>query len=148
MKTKRLLAVLCGLTLTLSSTFAQTADTIYYNGSILTMAGTTPAYVEALAVKDGKIAAVGTVTGTGTAFATDFGLSGSPATWGLTDYTDQGGYIFSLTPMITSGGTAIKTGANTWSYVSNVKVKTGSTTWSNVRAVWTKVNSTTWKQTF
>ena len=53
-----------------------------------------------------------------------------------------------LYPMITSGGTNIKTAANTWSYVSNVKVKTGSTTWSNVKAVWTKVNSTTWKQTF
>jgi heat shock protein HslJ len=57
MKTKPLLVALCGLTL--SSTFAQTVDTIYYNGSILTMAGTTPAYVEALAVKDGKIAFVG-----------------------------------------------------------------------------------------
>ena len=53
-----------------------------------------------------------------------------------------------LYPMITSGGTNIKTAANTWSYVSNVKVKTGSTTWSNVKAIWNKVNSTTWKQTF
>jgi len=34
---------------------AQIADTIYHNGSILTMAGAQPTYVEALAVKDGKI---------------------------------------------------------------------------------------------
>lgn len=45
--------------LMLGSAFAQTADTIYYNGSILTMAGTEPIYVEALAVKDGKIALAG-----------------------------------------------------------------------------------------
>lgn len=38
---------------------AQTADTIYHNGSILTMAGKEPNYVEALAVKDGKIAHAG-----------------------------------------------------------------------------------------
>jgi hypothetical protein len=38
---------------------ASIADTIYHNGSILTMAGPTPAYVEALAVKDGKIALAG-----------------------------------------------------------------------------------------
>ena len=42
-----------------SQAFAQQADTIYYNGSILTMAGATPSYVEALAVKGGKIAFVG-----------------------------------------------------------------------------------------
>ena len=35
------------------------ADTVYYNGSILTMAGNKPAYVDALAVKDGKIAFAG-----------------------------------------------------------------------------------------
>ena len=35
------------------------ADTIYVNGSILTMAGPTPTYVEALAVKDGRISFVG-----------------------------------------------------------------------------------------
>jgi len=35
------------------------AGTVYYNGSILTMAGSKPAYVEALAVKDGKIAFAG-----------------------------------------------------------------------------------------
>ena len=58
MKTKLiLLAALCGLTIT--SAFAQTADTIYHHGSILTMAGKAPTYVEALAVKDGKIALAG-----------------------------------------------------------------------------------------
>jgi len=50
--------------------------------------------------------------------------------------------------MVSSGGTTIKTDANTWSYVSNVRVKTAPTTWSNVQAIWTKVDSTTWKQTF
>lgn len=39
--------------------FGQTADTVYHNGSILTMAGKDPAYVEALAVKDGKIVFAG-----------------------------------------------------------------------------------------
>lgn len=53
-----LLAALCGFTF--CSAFAQTADTIYLNGSILTMAGKDPTYVEALAVKDGKIAFAGT----------------------------------------------------------------------------------------
>ena len=38
---------------------AQSADTIYHGGSILTMAGQEPAYVEALAVTDGKIALAG-----------------------------------------------------------------------------------------
>ncbi len=52
-----LLTTLCGLTL--SSAIAQTADPIYHNGSILTMAGKEPAYAEALAVKDGKILAIG-----------------------------------------------------------------------------------------
>ncbi|MFO0906404.1 MAG: amidohydrolase family protein [Pirellulales bacterium] len=42
-----------------SAVRAQTADAIYHNGSILTMAGKTPAYVESLAVKDGKIVYVG-----------------------------------------------------------------------------------------
>jgi len=54
--TVTLLAAICGLSIT---AFAQTADTIYHNGSILTMAGKTPTYVEALAVKDGKIAFAG-----------------------------------------------------------------------------------------
>jgi predicted amidohydrolase YtcJ len=35
------------------------ADTIFHNGSILTMAGKEPAYVEALAVKDGRIVFAG-----------------------------------------------------------------------------------------
>ena len=52
-----ILAALCAFSL--SHAFAQTADTIYHNGAILTMAGKEPAYVEALAVKDGKIAFVG-----------------------------------------------------------------------------------------
>ena len=57
MKTKTILtAALCGLSIT---AFAQTADTIYHGGSILTMAGKAPAYVEALSVKDGKILAAG-----------------------------------------------------------------------------------------
>jgi predicted amidohydrolase YtcJ len=57
MKRQTLLAAaLCGLSLAAS---AQTADTIYHGGSILTMAGREPAYVEALAVKDGKILAAG-----------------------------------------------------------------------------------------
>jgi len=55
----RTLAVLCSLTF--SQAFAQTAVTIYHNGSILTMTGKTPAYIEALAVKDGKIAFVGSM---------------------------------------------------------------------------------------
>lgn len=38
----------------------QTADTIFSGGSILTMAGPTPVYVEALAIDDGKIIAAGT----------------------------------------------------------------------------------------
>jgi predicted amidohydrolase YtcJ len=58
------LAALCGIaTATGSVRGAQTADTIYHNGSILTMAGKTPAYVEALAVKDGRILAVGPKAG-------------------------------------------------------------------------------------
>lgn len=42
-----------------SAVAAPKADTIYHNGSILTMAGKEPAYVEALAVKDGKIVFAG-----------------------------------------------------------------------------------------
>lgn len=38
---------------------AQSADAIYHGGSILTMAGKEPAYVEALVVSDGKIAFTG-----------------------------------------------------------------------------------------
>jgi len=38
---------------------AQQPDTIYYNGSILTMAGSAPSYSEALAIQGGKIVFVG-----------------------------------------------------------------------------------------
>jgi predicted amidohydrolase YtcJ/heat shock protein HslJ len=56
----RLISVMCLLAPLCSfEAFAQNADTIYHNGAILTMAGKEPAYVEALAVKDGKIAFVG-----------------------------------------------------------------------------------------
>jgi predicted amidohydrolase YtcJ len=51
-----LLAVLCGFTS--SSTIAQQADTIYHNGSILTIDDARPK-AEAVAVKDGRILAVG-----------------------------------------------------------------------------------------
>jgi predicted amidohydrolase YtcJ len=57
MKTKTtVFAALCGFTL--SSAFSQTADTIYQNGSILTIDDARPK-AEAVAVKDGKILAVG-----------------------------------------------------------------------------------------
>ncbi len=55
------IAFLC-ITLSLMSftrSHGQSVDTIYHNGSILTMAGTVPSYVDAIAVKDGKIAFVG-----------------------------------------------------------------------------------------
>jgi hypothetical protein len=42
-----------------SASSGASPDLIYVNGSILTMARPTPAYVEALAVKDGKISFVG-----------------------------------------------------------------------------------------
>lgn len=49
--------------------------------------------------------------------------------------------------MVASGGTTVKTAANTWSYVSNIKVKTDTNTWSNVKSIWTKtING--WAQTF
>lgn len=51
------MAAWCGLVE--SSAFSQTADTIYFGGSILTMAGKAPAYVEALAVSEGKIVFAG-----------------------------------------------------------------------------------------
>lgn len=58
MGTKFFLAVaVCGFIY--GPALAQSADTIYIDGSILTMAGAKPAYVEALAVKDGKIALAG-----------------------------------------------------------------------------------------
>jgi predicted amidohydrolase YtcJ/heat shock protein HslJ len=49
-----LAVLLAGVTPRLASA-QEMAQTIYYGGSILTMAGDKPAYVEALAVKDGKI---------------------------------------------------------------------------------------------
>lgn len=52
-----LMSALCSLML--APAFAQSADIVYHNGSILTMAGNKPAYVEALVVKGGKIAFVG-----------------------------------------------------------------------------------------
>ena len=53
----------------------------------------------------------------------------------------------SLYQTVTSGGTTVKTAANTWSYVSNIRVKTTANTWSNVRAIYTKtING--WQQTF
>jgi hypothetical protein len=49
--------------------------------------------------------------------------------------------------MVSSGGTTVKTAADTWGYVANVKVKTATNTWSNVKAIWTKT-ITGWKQTY
>ena len=57
-----LFAVVCGSALAVPALHAETADTIYRNGSILTMAGNEPTYVEALVVKDGKIAFAGSET--------------------------------------------------------------------------------------
>jgi predicted amidohydrolase YtcJ len=59
MKISHALLTALAVWLTISDASAQSADTIYHNGSILTMAGKTPAYVEALAVKDGRIAFAG-----------------------------------------------------------------------------------------
>lgn len=58
---KPLISVLVMLlaTVWLNPLDAQEVDTIYHNGSILTMAGDQPTYVEALAVSDGKIVFVG-----------------------------------------------------------------------------------------
>ncbi len=55
---RNLLWVASSLAITLPA-FAQHADTVYHNGSIITMAGSTPKYVEAIAVKDGRIAFIG-----------------------------------------------------------------------------------------
>ncbi len=46
-------------TASFSVTHAQSVDAIYHNGSIITMEGPKPNYVEAIAVRDGKIAYVG-----------------------------------------------------------------------------------------
>ena len=56
-KTVLLATALCGFMFT--AALGQMADTIYHGGSILTMAGKDPTYVEALAVKDGKIVFAG-----------------------------------------------------------------------------------------
>jgi predicted amidohydrolase YtcJ len=56
MKTTRLIKALGAFSLVSGPVFSQTADTLYHGGSILTMAGNEAAYVEALAVKDGKLA--------------------------------------------------------------------------------------------
>jgi kumamolisin len=49
--------------------------------------------------------------------------------------------------MVTSGGTTIKTAANTWNYVANVRVKTAANTWSNVQTIYTKtING--WQQSY
>lgn len=49
--------------------------------------------------------------------------------------------------MVNSGGTTIKSTANTWNYVANVQVKTAANTWSNVRSIYTKtING--WQQTY
>ena len=40
----------------------QAADTIYFGGDILTMEGKAPRYVEALAVKDGRITFAGAIS--------------------------------------------------------------------------------------
>jgi len=50
-------------TFSISILAADVADTIYISGDILTMAGKEPTYVEALAVKDGKILALGPAAG-------------------------------------------------------------------------------------
>ena len=64
MKSKTpILSALFGIFLTATAVSAQQADTIFYNGSILTMAGKAPTYDEALAVKDGKIIFAGAKDG-------------------------------------------------------------------------------------
>ena len=50
--------IVCLLT-NAANLLAQQPDTIYYNGSILTMAGSAPSYSEALAIQGGKIVFVG-----------------------------------------------------------------------------------------
>ena len=55
--------LIAGMAVLLSSNLQtraeEVADTIYHNGSILTMAGEKPSYVEALALKDGRIVFAG-----------------------------------------------------------------------------------------
>jgi len=78
----------------------------------------------------------------------DYNLTGYAATSGWDAVTGLGapwGNV--LYPMITSGGTKVKSTDGSWHYVSNVKVKTASNTWSNVKAIWTKtING--WNQTY
>ncbi|PQJ28824.1 amidohydrolase family protein [Rubritalea profundi] len=57
---RSLIAVTCSSLLTVTVLTAEDADSIYMNGSILTMAGDKPTYVEAISVTDGKISLVGT----------------------------------------------------------------------------------------
>ena len=54
-----ILTAFLGIFLATTAFTAQQADTIYHNGSILSMAGKEPTYLEALVVKDGKIVFVG-----------------------------------------------------------------------------------------
>lgn len=51
--------LILALCMPLETIAQQTADTVYHGGSILTMAGDKPAYVETLAVKDGRIVFAG-----------------------------------------------------------------------------------------
>ncbi|MFP4277223.1 MAG: amidohydrolase family protein [Wenzhouxiangella sp.] len=55
----RLLAAGMILILGASAVLAEPADTVYRNGSIITMVGEAPEYAQALAVKEGRIAFVG-----------------------------------------------------------------------------------------
>ena len=56
MKSKTpMLSAVFGIFLTATAVSAQQADTIFHNGSILTMVGKEATYIDALAVKDGKI---------------------------------------------------------------------------------------------
>ena len=54
-----LLTIVVGSLATGIASAKEIAQSVYYGGSILTMAGDKPAYVEALAIKDGKIIFVG-----------------------------------------------------------------------------------------
>jgi predicted amidohydrolase YtcJ len=54
-----ILTTFLGIFLAATAFTAQQADTIYHNGSILSMVGKEPTYLEALVVKDGKIVFVG-----------------------------------------------------------------------------------------
>jgi len=62
MKHLRLLLILAGL-FQAATAMAASADAIYLGGDILTMKGKSPQYAQALAVRDGKIAFVGSKAG-------------------------------------------------------------------------------------